>query len=234
MVGYIELCQSTVTPFSQIVVDKGYCFAYNVQKWHYSTLYGEGMNIKISKVATVQMGYSFRARLETIENGDISVIQMKDLLDDNTVCCDSLAKIDMGEVKKHHLARKGDLVFRSRGHTATSAILLDDPGKAVVAAPLLRIRVMKLDKVLPEYLNWYISQRDAQIFLTSRAKGTVQKMISKQAIEDMEVAFPSLEKQKIIIEMAVLAAREQALLYMLADKRLRYVSTVLMQFAKGE
>jgi hypothetical protein len=192
------------------------------------------MNIKIKKVATVQMGYSFRSRLEVAEGGSVSVIQMKDLLDDNTVDCDGLMKIDMEAVKEHHLARKGDLVFRSRGHTATSAVLLDDPGKAVVAAPLLRIRVTKPDKVLPEYLNWYISQRDAQIFLTSRAKGTVQKMISKQAIEDLEVALPSLEKQKAIVEVAVLSAREQALLHTLADKRDQYISTVLMQLAKGE
>ncbi len=90
------------------------------------------------------------------------------------------------------------------------------------------------DKVLPEYLNWYISQRDAQIFLTSRAKGTVQKMISKQAIEDLEVALPNLEKQKHIVELATLSAREQTLLHTLADKREQYISTVLMQFAKGE
>ncbi len=192
------------------------------------------MNIKIKKVATVQMGYSFRSRLEAVDGGGVSVIQMKDLLDDNTVDCNGLMKIDMEAVKEHHLARKGDLVFRSRGHTATSAVLLDDPGKAVVAAPLLRIRVTKPDKVLPEYLNWYISQRDAQIFLTSRAKGTVQKMISKQAIEDLEVALPSLEKQKAIVEVAVLSAREQALFHTLADKRDQYISTVLMQLAKGE
>ncbi len=192
------------------------------------------MKIKIKKVATVQMGYSFRSRLEAAEGGSVSVIQMKDLLDDNTVGCGDLMKIDMEAVKEHHLARKGDLVFRSRGHIATAAALLDDPGNAVVAAPLLRIRVTKPDKVLPEYLNWYISQRDAQIFLTSMAKGTVQKMISKEVIEDLEVALPSLGKQKHIVELASLVAREQALLHALAGKREQYISTILMQLAKGE
>lgn len=180
------------------------------------------------------MGYSFRSRLEASDSGSVAIIQMKDLLDDNTVDCHGLVKIDMDDVKEHHLARKGDLIFRSRGLVATSAVLLEDPGKAVVAAPLLRIRVTKPDKVLPEYLNWYISQRDAQIFLTSRAKGTVQKMISKQAIEDLEVALPSLEKQKTIVELASLVAREQTLLLSLADKRGHYISTELMRFAKGE
>jgi len=189
------------------------------------------MKMKIKKLAAVQMGYSFRSRLEASESGAIAVIQMKDLLDDNTVGCDGLVRINMDAMKKHHLAQRGDLVFRSRGHVTTAAILLEDPGKAVVAAPLLRIRVTKKDLVLPEYLNWYISQRDAQIFLTSRAKGTVQKMISKQAIEDLEVALPSLEKQKNIVALAMLSAREQTLLHTLADKREQYISTVLMQVA---
>jgi len=192
------------------------------------------MKMKIKKLATVQMGYSFRSRLEASEGGGVAVIQMKDLLDDNTVGCDDLVRINMEAMKDHHLAQRGDLVFRSRGHVTTAAVLLEDPGKAVVAAPLLRIRVTKPDKVWPEYLNWYISQRDAQIFLTSRAKGTVQKMISKQAIEDLEVALPSLEKQKNIVELAALSAREQTLLHTLADKREQYISTVLMQFVKGE
>lgn len=192
------------------------------------------MKMKIKKLATVQMGYSFRSRLEASEGGGVAVIQMKDLLDDNTVGCDGLVRINMEAMKDHHLVQRGDLVFRSRGPLTTAAVLLEDPGKTVVAAPLLRIRVTKPDKILPEYLNWYISQRDAQIFLTSRAKGTVQKMISKQAIEDLEVALPSLEKQKNIVELATLSAREQTLLHTLADKREQYISTVLMQFAKGE
>lgn len=192
------------------------------------------MKIKIKMLAIVQMGYSFRTRLEASKSGDVAVIQMKDLLDDNTVGCDGLVRIDMEAVKEHHLAQKGDLVFRSRGHVTTAAVLLDDPGKAVVAAPLLRIRITKPDRILPEYLNWYISQLDAQIFLTSRAKGTVQKMISKQAIEDLDVALPSLEKQRTIVELASLSAREQTLLHTLANKREQYISTVLMQFAKGE
>ena len=190
--------------------------------------------MRIKELATVQMGYSFRSRLEISEGGNIAIIQMKDLLDDNTVSCEGLIKIDMKVVKKHHFTQKGDLVFRSRGHLPTAAILLYDPGKTVVAAPLLRIRTTKPDMVLPEYLNWYISQRDAQVYLKSRQEGTHGGMISKQAIENLEVVLPNLEKQKNIVELASLIAREQTLLHTLADKREQYISTVLMQFAKGE
>jgi restriction endonuclease S subunit len=190
------------------------------------------LKTKLKTLATVQTGYSFRSRLEASKGGDVAVIQMKDLLDDNTVDCDDLVKIDMETVKKHHLARKGDLVFRSRGHTTTTAILLKDPEKAVIAAPLFRIRVTKPDQILPEYLNWYIGQRDAQFFLNSRARGTTQKMISKQVIEDLEVVLPDLETQKNIVELASLSAREHTLLHTLADKRQHYLSAKLVQIAK--
>lgn len=191
------------------------------------------MQSKLNQLATVQMGYSFRSRLETTAGGSVAVIQMKDLLDDNTVGCDDLVRIDMESVRDHHLAQEGDLVFRSRGHVNTAAVLLEDPGKAVVAAPLLRIRVTNPDMVLPEYLSWFISQRDAQIFLTSRAKGTVQKMISKHAVEELEVILPSLAKQRSIVELASLSTREQFLFEALAIKREQYISAVLMKIAKG-
>ncbi len=188
----------------------------------------------LKDIATIQTGYTFRSRPEASEGGEVAVIQMKDLLEDNTVSCDDLLRVDMRVVKDHHLVKEGDLIFRSRGSLSTSAILLNNPGKAVVAAPLLKIVVNNHNKILPEYLNWFISQKDAQSFLTSRAGGTIQKMISKQALEELEVVFPNIEQQKSIVKLAILSAQEKELLHTLADKREQYISTVLIQFAKGE
>ncbi|WP_301099843.1 restriction endonuclease subunit S [Otariodibacter sp.] len=184
-------------------------------------------------MASIQMGYSFRSRLESSEKGTITVIQMKDLGEDNIVDCNDLLQVDMDTIKENHFVKRGDLIFRSRSNNNTSAILLADLDKAVIAAPLFIIRVTKEDKILPEYLNWYIGQRDAQIFLASRSEGTVQTMISKQALEDLPIALPSLEKQKHIVELADLSAREQILLSALAERRKCYISGLLTQVVKG-
>lgn len=192
------------------------------------------MKVQLKQIASVQMGYSFRSRLEAVKLGDVAVIQMKDLRDDHVVDCSDLVTVDMKEVKEHHLVRKGDLVMRSRGLVTTSAILSEEPENAVVAAPLLRIRVGHPETVLPEYLNWFINQRDAQVFLHSRAIGTAQKMIGKEALDELEVFLPALLRQKNIVEIASLSNREQLLLHALAEKRDQYISELLMQFAKGE
>lgn len=192
------------------------------------------MKIKVKSLATVQTGYSFRSRLDTVECGELSVIQMKDLLSDNTVECGCLLKISMPEIKTHHLVQEGDLIFRSRGLVTSSAIVLDDPGLAVVAAPLLKIRVKDTRKILPEYLNWFLSQRDAQIFFASQATGTAQRMIGKEVIEDLDVFLPPLTMQKAIIQLATLSEREASLLRTISEKKAQYVSTLLMQVVKGE
>lgn len=191
------------------------------------------MRFKLREIVSVQMGYSFRTRLESRCTGAVAVVQMKDLTDENRVDCSGMMRIDMEKPKEHQLVKPGDLIFRSRGLTANSAIMADDPGIAVVAAPLLRIRVTDC-RVLPEYLNWFISQAPARIFLASHAKGTAQKMISKEALESLDVLVPSLERQRRVVEAAALAEKEQSIMKKLAEKRRQYISAALMQLAKGE
>lgn len=167
-----------------------------------------------------------------MDSGAVAVIQMKDLTDDNRVDCNALARVDMEKTGEHHLAKPGDLILRSRGLSSTSAILLEDPGPAVVAAPLLRIRVSD-DGILPEYLNWFISQTPAQAYLTSHAKGTVQKMISKETLDGLDVYVPPLEQQKTIVALAFLGEKEQHILKKLAERRHQFISTHLIRLAQG-
>lgn len=191
------------------------------------------MKVDLKNIADIQAGYSFRTRLESLKTGSVAVIQMKDLTSSNQVCCDELAKVDMDTPKGHHLVRQGDLIFRSRGLTSTSALLVDDPGVAVLAAPLLRVRVTS-ESVLPEYVNWYISQLPAQSYLASCAEGTALKMISKPSLENLEVFVPSIARQQLVVEMASLAAQEQRIMKALTEKRNQYISSKLLQLAQGE
>lgn len=190
------------------------------------------MKVELSKVASIRIGYTFRGRLDAVPSGSIAVIQMKDLIGDQVDLSD-LLRTDMVQPKEHHLARSGDLVFRSRGVTNTCTILSENPGNAVVAAPLFRIRVTD-NRVLPEHLNWYINQPIAQTFLATHSKGTAQKMISKDALEALEIAVPSLERQKVIVELSVLVEKEQSLIKKLAEKRSQYMTALLLDMAEGE
>lgn len=186
------------------------------------------MKLFLKDIATINMGYSFRSRLESKKRGTVAVIQMKDLSEENIVNCDNLAYVDMDRFNENHLVRIGDLIFRSRSLSSTSAILAIDPGPAILSSPLLKIRITD-PSVMPEYLNWYISQLPAQVFLASHARGTTQKMINKEALEMLEINVPPLEKQKAIVALAALADEEQRILKQLAKKRKQYISALLIR-----
>lgn len=192
------------------------------------------MNYKIKNIAEIQMGYSFRARIEQDSDGDVAVVQMKDLADDNTVNLGDVAKTVMPDVKEHHFLKEGDLIFRSRGLLSTSAIYLGGVERAVVAAPLIRIRVSDTGKVLPEYLNWYIAQKDAQVFFSSRGQGTSHRMIDVETIGDLQIPLPTLDVQRKIVELADLACREKIIMNTLAIKYEQKITKILMHYAKGE
>jgi restriction endonuclease S subunit len=188
----------------------------------------------LKNVADIQTGFSFRGRLEYSDSGNVRVIQMKDLNSDNIVDCHELIKIDMDEVKKHHLVKKDDLVFRSRGINCTASILLEEIENTVVSAPLLKIRVADSLQVFPEYLKWFINQPESQKFLQSRLSGTHGGMIRSSELAELPVSVPDLKTQKLIVEITELSAKEHLILSQISELKKDYISKLLINSAKGE
>ena len=184
----------------------------------------------LKDIARVQMGLSFRSRIEPEADGTVAVIQMRDLTEDNKLSQRNLIAVKMNGLNGRHLVKRNDLIFRSRGQTTTAAIVDTEVGPAIVAAPLLRIRVTS-KRVLPEYLCWFVNQASAQAFLHSRATGTAMTVIGKSALDALQVPLPDLATQKRIVALADLSNQEQRLMRELAAKKEKLVSGIQMRLA---
>src|SRR5665647_3652409 len=115
----------------------------------------------------------------------MGTLPLRGLVDVQIVDLASLARVSM-DVPAGRRVREGDIILRSRGDRSTCAIVVGDPGDAVVAAPLLRLRVTD-GRVLPAYLNWYVNQPLAQAHFAKHAEGSYVKMISKRVLEDLSL-----------------------------------------------
>lgn len=188
-------------------------------------------SVLLQELVDIQMGHSFRAGLEPDPSGAVAVIQMKDLGEDTLVGLTSLDRVAM-DIRPSQQVLEGDIIIRSRGDRSTCAMVGADPGNAVVAAPLLRLRVTD-GRVLPSYLNWYINQPLAQAHLAKHAEGSYVKMISKTALESLEVDMPPLERQRDIVELADLSARQRILSDGIENLRSRLLSDIMMTYARG-
>lgn len=185
--------------------------------------------MELEKLADVRMGYPFRSRLEPDPDGDVTVIQMKDIDDANLLHAEEVIKVSLPKGKGHHLLRAGDLLFRSRGRSNGAALVPGGIGPAVLAAPMLLIRP---HGILPAYLCWFINGPAAQAQLATLAEGTSVRMISAEALKALDVPLPPTKQQRKIAEAAALAQREQALLAEIAAHRQRLVTHILMQSAR--
>lgn len=185
---------------------------------------------KLGQVANIRMGFPFRSRLEHDAKGTVAVIQMKDIDDASLLHVENAVRVDLAIPSGHHLVREGDLVFRSRGRTNSVALVSADIGPAVLAAPMLLIRPVD---VLPAYLVWCINLPVTQSALAAQAEGTSVRMISKAALETLELPVPSRKKQQLIVEMAHLASIEQRLMDQIAQERKRLADGALMRYAKA-
>jgi len=184
--------------------------------------------MNLGELAEVRMGYPFRSRLEHDPQGDVAVIQMKDIDDANLLHAEEAIRVALPKGKTRHLLRAGDLLFRSRGRSNGAAQVLDGIGPAVLAAPMLLIRPLK---VLPAYLCWYINAPATQVQLAAVAEGTSVRMISAEALKALDVPLPSLAAQQRIVQAATLAEQEQTLLARIATLRQRLTNHILMNEA---
>ena len=190
----------------------------------------EFLQMKLGQIADVRMGYPFRSRLEHEPAGDVAVIQMKDIDDAELRNVQDAIRVLLPEGKAHHLIHEGDLIFRSRGRSNSVALVTADIGRAVLAAPMLLIRPRG---VVPAYLMWFINLPATQAALAALSEGTSVRMISKEALQDLNVVVPSLARQRQIVEVATLEHQEAALLADLAAQRKRLIDGVLMRYAKN-
>lgn len=176
-------------------------------------------------MASVQVGNTFRERPVPDPEGDVLLVQMKDVSESGTLDPSGVNRLQFGEIRETHRLLAGDIVFRSRGTNVTCALVPELPLPALLAAPLFRIRVTEAS-LSPRYLTWFINQL-ARNHLDSHSQGSDLKMVSIQSLKDLEIVVPDLEVQANTVEIAELAQRELHLLETIADKRSKLVSSCL-------
>jgi restriction endonuclease S subunit len=187
---------------------------------------------KLREIASIRTGYPFRSKIERNPDGTVGVIQMKDIDEYNHLELSDVYKVQLEDFSEEHLLRQYDILFRSRGVSNTAALVAEKIESFVAATPLIVIRV-RSRKVVPGYLTWYLNQPCGQYQISRLSEGSSLLMVSKSALETLEIDLPPLETQKAIAEIAVLSQREQEIMNELAQKRKAYINAVLMQKAVG-
>ena len=113
-------------------------------------------------------------------------------------------------ISEKHLLKDGDVLFAAKGTKNFAAVFENHNEPSVASTSFFVIRPTD-KKLLPQYLAWVLNSHTTQTLLKGQAIGTSIPSISKQVLENLEIAVPSIETQKAILQITKLRNKEKSL-----------------------
>ncbi len=184
--------------------------------------------LKLSELAEVRSGYTFRGALEHDPSGDVRVLQIKDLRQNAAIEPDKLIAITWDARTAAPLLQPGDITVIARGDSNKGALYKGE--QRVVATSQFFIVSAKRPNVLPEYLCWMINLPQSQRSL-ERSGSSIQA-ISKGALQDMLIPLPPLATQQKLIDLQQLWDEEDQLIARLQTNREQMLQGIYQHLIK--
>lgn len=186
---------------------------------------------QLQDLAEARPGYPFRGAVKEAAEGDVAVVQIRNADPERGVDWDAVVRTTLTGRKQPDWLRPGDVLFAARGNRNVSIYIDQVAGQAVCAPQFFLLRV-KGESVLPPYLAWYLNQGPAQRYFEASAEGSFITSIRRAVLEALPVPLPSIERQRLIANLADAARREKELTEKLIrnrEQQLRLVAFDLIE-----
>ena len=175
--------------------------------------------VPVAEITSLQAGYPFRGAIEELPDGDVRVVQMKDVDPETGVDWRGAIRTSLGGRKHPDWLRSGDVLFVAKGARFYAVCVDEPPARAVCAPAFFHLRVKAPASVDPAFLAWQINQPPFQRQLQQAAEGSGQLSIRRPVLEALSLHIPSMRQQRGIAALADLARRERQALHRLIRNR---------------
>lgn len=163
------------------------------------------MHKKLSQLADIVSGYTFRGSIENDLKGLIFVLQAKNVvINQDILNTGDLITISDKSLRNPYFLEHNDILLVSRGSgvgSFRSAIFASDEKKVMPSSSVHVIRIQDVT-VLPKYVCLYLNSLDGQKALAQIVTGAsyIQSILVKNLI-DLEIPIPPIHTQKSIIAL---------------------------------
>ncbi len=165
--------------------------------------------MRIKEFSDARTGHAFRERLIDAPDGNVSVIQPKNILSDGTVSFSS-GKPLRTKVSSPKPLKQGDVLVVNRGRFAATVFGFSAEEKWIVPSSIL-VLTIRSESILPEYIALYLNSTNGQKMFQRHYEHSTIPFISMKNLVNMDIPIPPLEKQRALVTYQE-ATREYALL----------------------
>ena len=163
------------------------------------------MHKKLSQIADIVSGYTFRGSIENDLKGDIFVLQAKNISTNQDILnTTELTTISDKSIRNPYFLEHNDILLVSRGSgigSFRSAVFATNDTKVMPSSSVHIIRIQDVT-VLPKYVSLYLNSLEGQKALAQIVTGAsyIQSILVKNLI-DLEIPIPPIHTQKSIIAL---------------------------------
>ena len=180
----------------------------------------------LAEVATIAAGYPLRGSIDSLEEGDVPFVQMRNVNPIQGIDWESVAKVTLPTKREPDWLIEGDVIFSARGAKNYAVTVKANPKTSVCSPHFFVLRALDRKTILPDFLAWQINQKPAQDYLQRSATGSNILNIRRSAIESLEIFVPPLYKQEKIIALWNTALKEQQTLKRLIENRNQHLEAI--------
>ncbi len=185
------------------------------------------MQTKISKIANIISGYTFRGPVGNQQNGDIYVLQAKNIsINNDVINLDELSKINSGYIRNPYFLNYDDVLIVSRGSGIGSfrSSVFNLKNNSIIASSSIHIIRISAKNVISKYISLYLNSSDGQRAINKIVTGHsyIQSILVRNLAE-LEIPIPSISQQKLVISMSENLQRQEKLL----NKKLNIQKNIL-------
>ena len=174
--------------------------------------------MKLKKLITeIKAGYTFRGKIQTVQDADVAIIQLKDIDYEFQQINLPSVFLPISDFNPNHFLQKGDVLFIAKG-TRNMAVIYNNEGNSIASSVFFILKTDK-NKILPEYLTWFINNKKTQAFFNRMKSGTSTLNITKDVLGDLEIEIPSMEIQNRIANYCNLCRKEYIIMDKLIEKK---------------
>lgn len=181
--------------------------------------------MKLKYIAHIKTGLNYKSKDIAQHSGDYYLIQVKDVIM-NEISKENINRIKNKENISRYILNNHDILFAAKGNKNVAVRYDNAFGRSVASSTFFIIRVID-DKVLPEYLSWYLNLKTTQEHIKVLSTGTFIPSINKEHLDNFEIPVPSLEIQKKIIAISTLRKKEKNLIKEINFKKDILIESIL-------
>ncbi len=182
----------------------------------------------LKEITEIFSGYLFKEILKNDENGDIKVIQLKNVNTVGEIKQKDLFRISLDNINERLFLREKDIIFKSKSTNHSAAIIPEISDKLIASSHFLILRVNE-DSVIPEYLLWYLRQDFTMNYFKKRSGSRLIRLVNKKVLGELEIKIPSVESQKEIVQLNDLFQREKKLTKKIEEKKEKMIHNIIMK-----